>query len=591
MAILEQLRNESAVWCSRGGGESRLDQVLRLITAAIVMLFPAACLVVNRSDSASLIFLGAIGLMVWIRNGFNSRFSRSDWLFTAVFVGFFASAVVAFQFGVTTDEGFRLLGRYIRFLFVLPVLLTLRRYPPPAPAIWGGLGLGALALGVDAIWESMATSGFLRPDGDTNVAILFGDLATLTTFVFAAGYLYIDARLTRTGPIVVVACVLMGLLASFLSGTRGAWVAVPVLLVLFLSCRHLLHPHMVLLGSGVVAALFALLVLLPQTHILERIESTGTQLETYYGATAGYHSDWRSGSCFDNLQALQAWIDASDGNYPPGFSVSAELAAGASAKELKKLGCIQGAMVHFRNSSTRLAWMIMPRYERNSGSKASTQLLLDGYGSAGFSRWRYGQSPIHADHFIRRDFSAPVQYGDGITVMVRPGSDMLLVPVETYFGEYRYTLLSTPVSQRLEMWRAAWLLFSEAPIFGIGTGAYQAETAVLVEAGRVPPDIADFDHPHSDYFDALSSRGLIGFLVLLLLLGVPAWLCKAGLDSHDPHRVGAALGGVLVATGFAIFGLTETMFIHSVTIGWYVIMTAIFFVCADTQDGRGELRQ
>lgn len=587
MSTPRRVWNVFTTWCARRVGEGQPDRAQRLIVAAIVLWFPAACLLVNRSDSVSLIILGAIGLIVWVRNDYRANLSRRNWLFVAAFIAFFITALLAFQFGIETDEGFRLLGRYIRFLFVLPVLLALRRYPPPAPAVWAGLGAAALVLGLDAVWESMAAGGFLRPDGDTNVAILFGDLATLTTFVFAAGYLYVDGRLTRAGPILVMGCVLMGLLASFLSGTRGAWVAVPVLLVLFLFCRHLLHPRMVLLGSGLVVALFTLLVLLPQTHILERVESTVTQLETYHGATAGYHSDWRSGSCFDNQQALQAWINASQGNYPPGFSVSAEPAIGASAKELKNLGCTQGAMVHFRNLSKRLAWMIMPRYEQNSGGKASTQLLLDGYGSAGFARWRYGQSPIHAGHFIRRDFSAPAQYGDGVTVMVRPGSDMLLVPVETYFGEYRYTLLSTPVSQRLEMWRAALLLFSEAPVFGVGTGAYQAETGVLVEAGRVPPDIADFDHPHSDYFDALSSRGFVGFLVLLLLFGVPAWLCKDGLDSHDPHRMGAALAGVLVAMGFAIFGLTETMFIHSVTIGWYVIMTTVFFVCVDVRDGQG----
>lgn len=587
MNTLRQTWNDSKAWCARRTGEGQLDRALRLVATVVVLWFPAACLLVNRSDSASLIFLGAIGLCVWVRSGFRAGLGRRDWLFVAVFVAFFLTGVLAFEFGIKTDEGFRLLGRYIRFLFVVPVLLALRRYPPPAPAVWTGLGAAALSLGLDAVWESMTAGGFLRPDGDTNVAILFGDLATLTTFVFAAGYLYVNGRLARTGSVLVVVCVLMGLLASFLSGTRGAWVALPVLLVLFLSCRHLLHPRMVLVGSGVVGALFMLLVLLPQTRILERIESTVTQLNTYQGATAGSHSDWRSGGCFDNLQALQAWIDASDSNYPVGFSVSAESATGVSATELKNLGCSQGAMVHFRNRSTRMAWMIMPRFEPSLTGMSSTQLLLDGYGSAGFSRWRYGQNPIHASHFTRRNFRAPVQYGGGVTVMVRPGSDVLLVPVETYFGEYRYTLLSTPVAQRLEMWRAAWLLFKRAPLFGVGTGAYQDETRVLVEAGRVPPDIADFDHAHSDYFDALSSRGLLGFLSLLLLLGVPAWLCKDGLDSHDPHRVGAALGGVLVATGFAIFGLTETMFIHSVTIGWYVIMTAIFFVCVETRDGRG----
>lgn len=587
MNALRQVWSGFEVWCSRREGEGQLDRALRLMAAAIVLWFPAACLLVNRSDSVSLIFLGAIGLCVWVRSGFRAGLNRRDWMFVAVFVAFFLTGVLAFEFGIKTDEGFRLLGRYIRFLFALPVLLALRRYPPPAPAVWTGLGVAALLLGLDAVWESMTAGGFLRPDGDTNVAILFGDLATLTTFVFAAGYLYIDGQLTRIGPILVVVCVLMGLLASFLSGTRGAWVAVPVLLVLFLTCRHLLHPRMVLVGSGVVTALFALLVLLPQTHILERIESTVTQLKTYHGATQGYKVGQRAGDCLDNTQALQSWADVSYGKFPPGFSVSAEPATGVPATELAGYGCPPGAMVHFHNPSHELAWVQMPRFEHAHGADAIARLLVEGRGSVGFAQHRYGMHPIDTGELSQLDMRAPVQYGGGLAVIVPAGADLWIVPVETYFGEYRYVLLLTPVSQRLEMWRAAWLLFRQAPFFGIGTGAYQDETGVLVAAGSVPPDIADFDHPHSDYFDALSSRGLLGFLVLLLLLGVPAWLCKEGLDSHDPHRVGAALGGVLVATGFAIFGLTETMFIHSVTIGWYVIMTAVFFVCAEARDGRG----
>ena len=103
------------------------------------------------------------------------------------------------------------------------------------------------------------------------------------------------------------------------------------------------------------------------------------------------------------------------------------------------------------------------------------------------------------------------------------------------------------------MWWASVNLFIGAPVFGIGTGAYQVETQKLVASGKAAPDTADFDHPHSDYFDALSSRGLVGLLAFLLLLGVPAWLYTANLDSRDPHRMGAALGGLLVAVGFAIF--------------------------------------
>lgn len=587
MNALRQAWGSFAAWCGRRAGEGQLDRALRLMAAAIVLWFPAACLLVDRSDSASLIFLGAIGVLVWVRNGFRAGLSRRDWLFVAVFVAFFLTGVLSFEFGIKTDEGFRLLGRYIRFLFALPVLLALRRYPPPAPAVWAGLGLAALLLGLDAVWESAKAGGFLRPDGDTNVAILFGDLATLTTFIFAAGYLYIDARLQRSGPILVAACVLMGLLASFLSGTRGGWVAVPVLLVLFLSCRHLLHPRTVLTGSVVVVALFGFLVLLPRTHIRERIESTASQLASYYGATAGFHGVPHSSDCFDNALALQAWIDGGSIIYPPGFTVTVEPAAGNAAAQLAGFGCAPGSMIHFYNPGNDFAWAWLPRFEHGHAGDAVARLLVEGYGAAGFAQQKYGTHRIDTQTISLLELRAPVRYGGGLAVVIPSRTNLWVVPVETYFGEYRYTLLSTPVSQRLEMWRAAWILFTQAPLFGVGTGAYQDETGVLVATGKVPPDIADFDHPHSDYFDALSSRGLLGFLALVLLLGVPAWLCKGGLDSHDAHRVGVALGGVLVATGFAIFGLTETMFIHSVTIGWYVIMTVVFFVCAETQVGRG----
>ena len=586
MATLEQLRNAFTVWCNRGGGESRLDQALRLLTAAIVMLFPAACLVVNRSDSASLIFLGAIGFVVWIRNGFDSRFSRRDWLFAAVFVGFFVSAVVAFQFGVTTDEGFRLLGRYIRFLFVLPVLLALRRYPPPSPAIWGGLGLGALVLGLDAVWESVATSGFLRPDGDTNVAILFGDIAAITTFLFAAGYLYVDSRLLRIGPILVAAGVLMGLMATFLSGTRGAWIAVPVLALLFLLCRHLLKPRTILMGGLFVIAISGAVLFSPRSQMLQRLENISLQARAYWIVS---HTDahWAGTTqCLDDPRILQAWISNDSEDYPHGWTVRVESVQPEAAKALLANGCDHSVVVHLHNGSKQTGWAQLRHYEFPGQPILSTHMLVKGDSSVIFGS--SGSIVNVTDRsFALLTLHARPHTGYALYVGMRPGHDLWLLPLESRFGEYRYAVLQNPIGQRFAMWSAALHLFEKAPLIGVGTGSYEVETAMLVKSGTVTPGAAHFDHPHSDYFDALSSRGLLGFVALLLLLGVPAWLCKAGLDSHDPHRMGAALAGTLVATGFAIFGLTETMFIHSVTIGWYVIMTTVFFVCVDVRDGQG----
>ncbi|HEV2109783.1 MAG TPA: O-antigen ligase family protein [Gammaproteobacteria bacterium] len=573
-------------WCAPLPGEGQVDRLLRLLTALVVLLFPAACLLVNRSDSLSLLLLGLIGLCVWIRNGFRSGFGRGDWLFVAAFAGFFFVVVLAFGFGHQTDEGFRLLGRYLRLLFVLPALLALRRYRPPAAAVWTGLGLGAMALGLDAVWESLSARGFLRPYGDTNVSILFGDLATLTTFAFAAGYVYIDGRLPRLGPFLVAGCVFLGLLAGFLSGTRGAWVAMPVLLVLFLSCRHLLHPRTVLLSAIAVMAMFTLLVYLPQTHVLQRLKTAVMQIDVYWAINRDADRPNAASQCVDGIDALRTWIEAGSGQYPPGFSIAVMQLHGADAAALTGYGCRQGAVIFMENRDKAPAWVVLPRYERRDQQLAVTHLLVKGTAAAGYAGLQVGQGGFDEEHFTPLAITAPVKYGSGIKVMALPGEAVWFVPMEAYFGEYRYAIQANPIGERLEMWRAALRLFSDTPLFGVGTGAYQTETQELVAAGRASPDIAEFDHPHSEYFDALANRGVLGLLALFSLLGVPAWLYARRLESRDPHQMGAALGGLLVTVGFAIFGLTETMFIHSVTIGWYVIMTAIFLVSTDAPLGQ-----
>jgi len=172
-------------------------------------------------------------------------------------------------------------------------------------------------------------------------------------------------------------------------------------------------------------------------------------------------------------------------------------------------------------------------------------------------------------------------------VVVPAHSRILLVPVESFVGEYSYAVLAhASVAERLQMWSVAWDMFRHAPLLGVGTGAYMTEARQRVEANTAPPVVAVYDHPHNEYLDALSSRGLLGLLALLLFLGVPAWLFSCGLRSPDPVRMGACLAGLMLPVGFALFGLTETMFIHSVTLGWYAIMTAVFLVTADATEGK-----
>lgn len=587
MRELAALRQSMLAWTSRNAGEGRVDHGLRLLVAAVVLAFPLACLLVDRSDSLSLLLLLIVGLSVWMRNGFKARLTRREWLFVGVFAGFFLAGVIAFEFGHQTDSGFRLLGRYLRFLIVFPALIALKRYRPPALLVWTGLGLGALGLGLDAVWERFAGNGFLRPDGDTNVAILFGDLATLTTFMFAAGYVYIDERLPRFGPWAVAFGVVAGLLACFLSGTRGAWLALPVLLILFLSCRHLLHPRAVLAGAAMVVGLFAAMYFLPQTHVSERLKVIASQLHVYRLVSDSFEHSGVLPLCMNEAALLLTWANAGQEETHTGLKLSVTFETGPDKTSLNFLGCTRPAALALKNDSDAIARYRLPRAQRPNSGPATTRWLVLGRAKLIFGRWPQGVHYVNQKSGYQAvDMAAPRRFGDAVRVLVWPHSVVRVVPVESFVGEYRYTLLETSIGKRLEMWAVAWQLFIRSPLTGVGTGAYMAEARQLVDAGSAPVVTAVYDHPHSEYFDALSSRGLLGLLALLALLAVPAGLFARALNSPDPVRMGAGLGGVLAAVGFTMFGFTETMFIHSVTIGWYVIMTAVFMSLAEAPAGR-----
>lgn len=588
-AEMALLRQSAAHWTARQPDESRLDHWLRLAVAAVVLLFPATGLLLERADSYSLLVLLIAGSVVWLRARCRTGFSRREWLYAGVFMLFFAAGVLAFACGHQTDHGFRLLGRYLRLLLVVPALIALRRFRPPPMLVWAGLGLGTLALGLDAMYERALATDVEQPMGDTNVAILFGDVALLTAFSFAAGYVYIDGRLPRLGPKLMWVGILTGFVACFLSGARGAWLAIPILLILFLSCRHLLRPRAVLLGGVVIVALFTALYALPQTKVRPRLDNALEQLRTY-----DYVKDSLERApaplCMDDPVLLRAWAAAGIRSPDHKFRIDVLPAAPERAARLTQGGCTRATVLHLQNDADYTNWVYLPHTVRKGHGAAVMRFFISGRGSVHFGIGPHAHRTIGWRGYVRLQLYTFPANGDRVAVTVAPHSVVNLVPLELFTGEYRYTMLQSSVGQRLEMWGVAWRLFLGAPVTGMGTGSYMSEAQELVDEGAAPPATSIYDHPHNEFLDALSSRGLVGLAALLLLFGVPAWLFARNLNSPDPARIGASLAGLLVCLGFPVFGLSETMLVHSVTLGWYVIMTAIFMAATEDNEleGRGE---
>jgi len=97
------------------------------------------------------------------------------------------------------------------------------------------------------------------------------------------------------------------------------------------------------------------------------------------------------------------------------------------------------------------------------------------------------------------------------------------------------------VGGRLEMWKSASYIFKENPIFGVGEGNFKEKNAELIDRGLINPDIASYNHPHSEFITTLVEQGLIGLSILLFLFFNPLLKCyqvfkneKANNDSNIP---------------------------------------------------------
>jgi len=112
---------------------------------------------------------------------------------------------------------------------------------------------------------------------------------------------------------------------------------------------------------------------------------------------------------------------------------------------------------------------------------------------------------------------------------------------------------------RLELWKGSYLMFRQSPLMGVGSGDFEAAIKRFIAEKKLN-DIPATGHAHNIYFQALATRGLIGFGILVALFtSVILW----GRNEIKAHN---EIGGyvIIVSTLLAMMGgLTENnMEIH-----------------------------
>ena len=137
----------------------------------------------------------------------------------------------------------------------------------------------------------------------------------------------------------------------------------------------------------------------------------------------------------------------------------------------------------------------------------------------------------------------------------------------------------TSVGLRIEMWKTSLSIFSDNKIIGTGTGSFKREMKkYTAENSDSYQGLATMKHKHAhnEYIHTLFTKGILGFICLILILMIHFSLFAKYLrSSYDPSVRSLALAGCLTVVSYAIAGLTDVPFEQKVTLIAYSAFTAI----------------
>lgn len=248
-----------------------------LYTSAAVFLLGSVALVVNSGYSygAALLCLGGVFALF---HKSSVDWDRRDFWILAVIVGF---GIVGILEATIHGGGSREFDKPVRFVLAAVALVLVRKYPPRLIWLWAGLAMGGI---LSACWSGYQKM-FLDVDraGGFTFVIQYGNIAMLTGMLCLAGLGWSrkqnHANFWTT---FLVFGAIGGVLASLLSGSRGGWVGLPLLLVvLYKAYRDLLPPRIWAGGVAAVCIVMMTVYAVPQFGVQERIHEAISDIQLF----------------------------------------------------------------------------------------------------------------------------------------------------------------------------------------------------------------------------------------------------------------------------------------------------------------------
>lgn len=250
---------------------------LNLIVQIAAFLFGAIVLTVPSGYGYGPSILVLASVFVFWRKKYYLAMSSEARILSYIFISFFIIQAVS----VWVDGGvLKELDRPSRLLMAAMTLPLLSLFPVNINVLLAGLSIGAISSGLIAIYEKV----YLRMPRafDDSMPIQSGNISMTLALLCLCAFFWFR-NIGRKGiATFMLLSFLMGGIGSFLSGTRGGWVLLPiVLLTIVFYFRKQLSLKDGLYASTV-CALLLFLAMLPQSGVMDRISNAKADIVHYF---------------------------------------------------------------------------------------------------------------------------------------------------------------------------------------------------------------------------------------------------------------------------------------------------------------------
>lgn len=147
--------------------------------------------------------------------------------------------------------------------------------------------------------------------------------------------------------------------------------------------------------------------------------------------------------------------------------------------------------------------------------------------------------------------------------------------------------LDTSIGIRFQLWRAAFHLIAESPVFGVGADGFGRAMDMLSASGFITPQAAELGkgEVHNEILANTVRFGIFGLLSILAIYFVPFFLFLRAAKSGTHQQKVAAMMGMCLTLGFFVFGLTVETFNLKMTAAFYSLTVTVLLAAATREPG------